>query len=111
MRKDDLVYIGHKLESARDAVARIEGRDRSAFYRDDNLPLALTHLVQIVGEAARRVSDDFRAAHPEIPWATIVGMRHKIVHDYIHADYETVWETVTTDLPVLIEPLSQIPGV
>jgi uncharacterized protein with HEPN domain len=108
MKKDDLVYIGHMLESARDAVARVEGLDQSAFWRDDNLPLALTHLIQIIGEAARRVSADFRVAHPEIPWATIVGMRHKIVHDYIHVDFETVWETATKDLPTLVTQLEPI---
>ena len=89
MRKDDLVYVGHMLETARDAVARVQDFDRDAFYRDNNLPLALTHLIQTIGEAARRVSADFHAAHPEIPWSTIVGMRHKIVHDYIHVDFET----------------------
>jgi uncharacterized protein with HEPN domain len=111
MKKDDLVYIGHMLESARDAIARIESLDRAAFFRDVNLPLALTHLIQIIGEAARRVSPEFRAAHPEISWTSIVGMRHKIVHDYIHVDFETVWETATTDLPELVKQLETIPGV
>jgi len=111
MKKDDLVYIGHMLESARDSIARIESLDRAAFFRDGNLPLALTHLIQIIGEAARRVSPEFRAAHPEISWTSIVGMRHKIVHDYIHVDFETVWETATTDLPELVKQLETIPGV
>ena len=111
MKKDDLVYIGHMLESARDSIARIESLDRAAFFRDVNLPLALTHLIQIIGEAARRVSPEFRAAHPEISWTSIVGMRHKIVHDYIHVDFETVWETATTDLPELVKQLETIPGV
>ena len=111
MMKDDLVYVGHMLESARHAVSRVEGLDRSKFYEDDDLPLALTYLIQIVGEAARRVSADFRAEHPEIPWATIVGMRHRIVHDYIHVDFETVWETATKDLPTLVNQLELIPGV
>lgn len=82
-----------------------------AFEQDSNLFLAVTHLIQIIGEAARRVSEEFRGTHPEIPWATIVGMRHKIVHDYIHIDVETVWETATIDLPTLVEQLEQIPGV
>jgi uncharacterized protein with HEPN domain len=81
MKKDDLVYVGHMLESAREAVRRAQGLERAAFYGDENLPLALTHLIQIIGEAARRVSEDFRKAYPEVPWTIIVGMRHKIVHD------------------------------
>lgn len=108
MKKDDLVFVGHMLELSRDAVTRLGGRDQSDFNLDDNLRLALTHLVQTIGEAARRVSDEFRAGHPEIPWPIIVGMRHKIVHDYIHVDYETVWETVTNDLPTLVKQLEPI---
>jgi uncharacterized protein with HEPN domain len=108
MTKDDLVYVGHMLELARDAVARLGGRDRSAFHLEENLRLALAHLLQTIGEAARRVSDDFRSEHTEIPWRSIVGMRHRIVHDYIHVDFETVWETVTDELPPLVALLEQI---
>jgi uncharacterized protein with HEPN domain len=85
--------------------------DRAGFFHDENLPLATTHLIQIIGEAARRVSPEFRAAYPAIPWTTIVGMRHKIVHDYIHVDFETVWETATNDLPTLVRQLEQVQGL
>ena len=108
MKKDDLVYVGHMLDGARDAVGRIKGIDRAGFDRDDNLRLALTHLVQIIGEAARRVSNEFRNIHPDIPWSVIVGMRHRLVHDYTHVDYELVWEVVIRDLPQLIGQLEQI---
>ena len=108
MKKDDLVYVGHMLESSRDAVSQLNGRNLADFKADYNLSLALTHLIQTIGEAARRVSNEFRSEHPEIPWNIIVGMRHKIVHDYIHVDYETVWETVLQDLPVLIPQLEAI---
>jgi uncharacterized protein with HEPN domain len=111
MKKDDLVYVGHMLESARDIAERVQGVDRGRFFQDPNLPFAITHLIQILGEAARRVSPDFRTAHPEIPWSQIVGMRHKIVHDYIHVDYETVWETATTDIGPLITELAKVPGL
>jgi uncharacterized protein with HEPN domain len=108
MKKDDLIYVGHMLETSRDVVGRVAGIDRDAFDRDDNLRLALTHLVQTIGEAARRVSDEFRASHPEIPWSVIVGMRHKLVHDYIHVDYVLVWETVIKDIPNLVTQLEAI---
>jgi len=111
MKKDDLVYVGHMLESARDAVARVRGLGRDEFFQNENLPLAITHLIQILGEAARRVSPEFRAAHADIPWTLIVGMRHKIVHDYIHVDFETVWETATIDLEPLIAELEKVPGI
>jgi uncharacterized protein with HEPN domain len=77
MKKDDTVYVGLMMEMADDAVARLGSRDFEALKADENLSLALTHLIQILGEAVRRVSAEYRLLHPEIPWATIVGMRHK----------------------------------
>ena len=70
--------------------------------------LALIHLIQIVGEAARRVSPQFCERHPEIPWKAIIGMRHKVVHDYFGVDEEIVWDTVTKELPPLIDLLEGI---
>ncbi len=62
----------------------------------------------MLGEAARRVSDEFQSSHPAIPWEDIIGMRHKIVHDYLAVDEDIVWEVVTTDLPSLIPSLERI---
>jgi len=70
--------------------------------------LALIHLVQVIGEAARQVSAEFAAAHPEIPWAIITGMRHKLVHDYLGVDEDIVWQVVTTDLPSLVAALEPL---
>jgi len=108
MKKDDLVYAGHMLETARSIVAKIQGVDRTEFDADENLRLAVTHLIQIIGEAAARVANDFRSAHSEIPWREIVGMRQKIVHDYVHVNYDIVWDVATTQLPTLIAQLEVI---
>ena len=108
MPKDDTVYVGHMLDSARAAAGKAQGLDRAAFDDDENLRLALAHLIQTIGEAARRVSDDFRRSHSEIPWKAIIGMRHKVVHDYLHVDFDIVWDVVTTDLPTLIVALDEI---
>ena len=72
MTKDDLVYVGHKLEISRKARSFIAGKDRVAFDEDEILQLALTHLLQVIGEAARRVSQPFRDSHPAIPWKAIM---------------------------------------
>jgi uncharacterized protein with HEPN domain len=66
-------------------------------------------LLQIVGEAASQVSAEFRSANPEIPWDEIVGMRHRVVHDYLGIDEEIVWKTVGDDLPALIRILEGKP--
>ena len=101
MQKDDLVYVGHMLDTARQAVAKVKGKARRDFDADENLRLALTHLLQVIGEAARRVSSSYQVAHPELPWAAIVGMRHKVVHDYMSVDEDIVWDTVTKELAPL----------
>jgi uncharacterized protein with HEPN domain len=104
----DSVYVGHMLEMARKAVAKTERVTHGVYERDENLRLALTHLVQVIGEAARCVSREFCDEHPEIPWQDIVGMRHKVVHDYLGVDDDIVWQVVTGDLPPLIASLEKI---
>jgi uncharacterized protein with HEPN domain len=99
MSPRDLVYVGHMLDMAKKAMSKTQGLSRGAYDADENLRLALIHLVQIIGEAGRQVSREFSDQHPEIPWADIVGMRHKVVHDYLGVDEDIVWQVVTEDLP------------
>jgi uncharacterized protein with HEPN domain len=108
MSQDDSLYFAHMLDTARKAVGKTEGIGRDVYDGDENLRLALAHLVQTIGEAARRVSAKGRASHPEIPWFEITGMRSKIVHDYMSVDEDIVWEVVTRDLPYLITTLEKI---
>jgi uncharacterized protein with HEPN domain len=108
MPKADRLYFGHMLDAARGARAAMEGVSRETFDADENLRLAQAHRIQIIGEAARRVSSAGRQAHPEIPWRQITGMRHRIVHDYLNIRYSVVWEVVTRDLLALIEALEKV---
>lgn len=108
MPKDDLIYVGHMLDTAALAVQKVQGCRREEFDRDENLRLALTHLVQTIGEAARHVSPAFQQSHPQIPWAKIIGMRHKVVHDYLHVDYDLVWDVGVRELPPLVTALGEI---
>jgi uncharacterized protein with HEPN domain len=62
----------------------------------------------VIGEAARQVSRDFTVTHPEVPWENIIGMRHKVVHDYLGVDEDIVWQVVTGDLPKLVESLEPL---
>lgn len=106
MKGDDGVYLGHMLDAARKAHAKVATITRSQFDADENLRLAVTHLLQIIGEAARRVSDEARDARPSIPWKAVVGMRHKVVHDYFGVDEDVVWNTARNELPPLIGVLT-----
>ncbi|MBM2846489.1 MAG: hypothetical protein HW407_1801 [Bacteroidetes bacterium] len=108
MPKDELVYVGHMLDKAHEALSLVRGKTRQDYDRDSALRLALTHLIQVIGEAARRVSPQFRDRHPQIPWEAIAGMRSKIVHDYMNVDEDIVWDSVTQELHPLIEELKKI---
>ena len=94
MQKDDLVYTGHMLDMARKALRLVQGKSRRDYEQDETLSLALTHLLQVVGEAARKVSPQFRERHRDIPWVAIVGLRHRVVHNYLHVDLDLVWDVV-----------------
>lgn len=108
MQKDDLVYAGHMLDMARKAADKVAGKTRTAYDQDENLRMALAHLIQVIGEAACHVSAAYCQAHGQIPWKQIIGMRHRVVHDYLHVDYDIVWAVVSADLPPLIAELEKL---
>ena len=105
MAKDDAVYYAHMVEAARKAMRLMAGKTREEFERDEVLQLAIVHLLQIVGEAARLVSPRGRATVSQLPWKLITGMRHKLVHDYLHVDLDIVWDTVQRSLKPLVAEL------
>ena len=105
-RKGDVLYLGHMFDTVRKIQQKSAEVRRRQFDADENLRLALLHLVQIVGEAARRVSEDGRSRHPEVPWRQVVGMGNKIVHDYMDINEDILWSTVTQDIPLLAGKLA-----
>jgi uncharacterized protein with HEPN domain len=110
MNKDDNVYIGHMFDLMRKAVAKAQLKGKDAYHADEDLRLVLAHLVQMIGEAANRVSVAGRIAHSNIPWKQVIGVRHRIVHDYMEVDYDIIWEIVSNDFPPLIPLLASILG-
>jgi uncharacterized protein with HEPN domain len=98
MPPEDIVRLRHMLEAIEDASSFISGRVRGDLDTDKMLRFALVRCVEIVGEAAARLSDETRSSAPEIPWAAIVGMRNRLVHAYFDVDTEIVWKTVTIEL-------------
>jgi uncharacterized protein with HEPN domain len=75
--------------------------DLQAFLQDRKTIDAVTRNLEIIGEAARQLSEEDRAQYPQIPWAQIVGLRHRIVHDYFGIDTELIWEIASKDAPEL----------
>ncbi len=105
MRADDVIRIRHIIEAAESAIDFIDGKNRIDLDDDRMLLFALVRAVEIVGEAATKLSAEGRAAHPSVPWSAIVGMRNRLVHAYFDINHEILWNTVTQALPILIEQL------
>ncbi len=92
------------------AIKMLGTTSQDALERNEMMQFALIKLVEIVGEAAYRVSRQTRSKHPEIPWSDVTGMRHRLVHDYEAIDLGMVRATIVDDLPALIENLRAIVG-
>jgi uncharacterized protein with HEPN domain len=107
-RSDDRLYLAQMLDMARKVIGKTRGLPRECYDADENLRIALLHLVQTIGEAAGRVSHAGHAAHPDIPWKAITGMRNKIVHDYINVDFDVLWNVVTEDIGALAATLEKL---
>lgn len=107
-QKAEAKYISDMLQYAREARALAADVDATTYRSDRKSQLALVHLVQIIGEAASRVSEATRMQLPELPWDSIVGMRHRLVHDYGNVSYDLVWDVVQNDLEPLIAALEKL---
>jgi uncharacterized protein with HEPN domain len=100
------------VEDIWEAIEKIQryvaGLDHDAFIKDDKTIDSVVRNLEIIGEAANRLPEDFRAQHTEIEWRRIIGLRNRIVHDYFNIDVEIVWEIIQKDLPNLKSKLSII---
>ena len=97
-------YVKDTLEAIEKAVKFVEGVGYEEFTRDDKTIYAVIRALEIVGEAAKKIPQDVKDNHAEIPWREIAGMRDKLIHDYFGVNLVVVWKAVSEDLPVL-EPL------
>lgn len=101
MNSDDVIRMRHMADAALEAIQFAAGRTRADLEIDRMLVRALTKDVEIVGEAAARVTPETRLAIPSIPWQSIVTMRNRLIHGYFDIDLDIVWSTVTEDPPLL----------
>ena len=107
MRHDDS-YLLDMIVAARKAVRFSKGLTYERFSQSDLHQNAVLKVLEIIGEAASRISDDTRTAHPDVPWPDIVGLRNRIVHAYFEVDLGVVWNIVKNDVPELISALERI---
>jgi len=88
---DPTVSVRQMLDHAREAVEMIQGRSRADLDTGRMLNLALVRLVEVIGEAASRVPEEFRSRYPEVPWRQTVGMRNRLLHGYDTVDFDILW--------------------
>jgi uncharacterized protein with HEPN domain len=98
----ELAYLLDILQSALLIQEFIHGIDEDAFRRDFLRQDAVIRRIEVIGEATRRISPEYRAAHPEIPWQDMAGMRSKLIHEYDRVDLVEVWNVALRDIPALI---------
>ena len=104
----DAVHLLDIVDSARKITTYIEGVTRDDFLQDTRLQDSIVRRLEIIGEAAGRVSTEFRQKHPNIPWGAIRGMRNRMIHRYDDIDMDIVWETVQRDVPRLIVAVNAV---
>jgi uncharacterized protein with HEPN domain len=104
----DAAYVWDMLEACREIAEFVGDIEREEFLSDRMLVLAIERSLEIIGEAAGRLSDEFRKNHHEVPWRMIRGMRNILAHEYGQVDYEIVYNTVMTEIPALRARLEKL---
>ena len=110
-RREDLIRLRHMFEAAQEAAGFADGKTRTDLDTDRKLVLALVQLLEIIGEAASKVSEQCREEYPQIDWLDAVGMRNRLIHAYFDVSLTIVWRTIKEDLPPLISLLGDILAV
>ncbi len=106
--KSDVVRLRHMLDAAQKALTFIQGRNRQDLDTNEQLALALVRLIEIMGEAASKVSKEVKERHQLVPWPDIIATRNKLIHAYDQVDLNMLWEIVSIDLLPLKENLQTI---
>jgi uncharacterized protein with HEPN domain len=111
MPADDRVRLAHMIDAADTISTFMAGRKREDLDSDRMLLFAVVHAIEILGEAAAKVSDETRQAAPNIPWNAIVGMRNRLIHGYFDIDTAIVWKTISVEIPALLPKLRSLNSI
>lgn len=107
MTKDRRVYLAHILECIQ-KIERFTAEGKTRFLQDDMVHDAVIRNFEIIGEAAKRLDEVYRAAHPDIPWRALAGLRDVLIHQYEGVDLERVWAILENDLPRLKRAIAEL---
>jgi uncharacterized protein with HEPN domain len=103
----DSERLSDMIEAAEKIAARV-ARGRETFDADEDTQIVLVHLIQMIGEAAAGLSDEFASEHSEIPWRQIVAVRNRVVHGYFEVDLDILWDVAVVDVPRLADQVRVI---
>ncbi|MCL4250494.1 MAG: DUF86 domain-containing protein [Anaerolineae bacterium] len=107
MRSDDALLLD-MLIAARKIMRFMRGVDEASFHANEMLQSAVIRELQVIGEAARLLSEEAKTTHSEIPWHTISGMRNRLIHAYFDVRLDVVWQTVNDDILPLVTLLESV---
>jgi len=107
-KPDDLLRLRHMVDSAQELKALCKGKTKRDFFKDRKLNLAAVRLLEIIGEAANKVTPDFQITHPAIPWPEVISMRNRLIHGYESVDLNIVWQIIRSDIPKLISAVESV---
>lgn len=105
---ESLEYLRHILDETRYLTERQRGLTKNQFLDDETLRRAFVRSLEIIGEAAKQVSDTVKTDHPEVEWRAMAGMRDRLIHAYFGVDYDLVWDVVTGKIPDLRDAVQRI---
>ena len=103
--KGDLVRVKHMMDAAQEILDYMSDKKKEDLHRNRMLSLAVVRLLEIIGEAANKVTPGFQKKYPNVPWRFIIGTRNRLINGYYDIDLDVVWETVTKDIPQLQKEL------
>lgn len=108
MRKDPEIFLKHILESIEIIEKHVKGINKEKFSKNLMIQDAIIRRVEIIGEAAKNLSAEFKKKHKTVEWREIMGMRDKLIHDYFGVNIGVVWKTSNEDIPVLKKQIEKL---
>jgi uncharacterized protein with HEPN domain len=108
MKENDRIRIQHIIDAAQETLSFVRDTDQENFSKNRMMILSVIKEIEIIGEAASKISDETKLNYSDIPWKDIVGMRNRLIHGYFDVDVQLVWNTTRINLPPLVSSLEAI---
>jgi uncharacterized protein with HEPN domain len=108
MKENDRIRIQHIIDAAQEALSFVRDTDQENFSKNRMMILSVIKEIEIIGEAASKITDETKLKYLDVPWKDIVGMRNRLIHGYFDVDVQIVWNTTRINLPPLVSSLEAI---